>query len=222
MAKKKEVDEKLKKQVVELLMIANGIAPENFDREFKILFVVEGHSAASGLRSKRDSKAHGILALRGKILNVWDRSLSNAMKSDIIKEYLTVLKEERYDRIIVTTDADEDGSSITALVLGCSVRFLNSMVKEGKIFNCESPLYTFKDTKTHKMIAWSNDINDCPQGAKKHANKGLGSYDLDEVTRLILYPQKGAVWSQFVYDKDTNKSLTLALHSGGKEWVKID
>lgn len=221
MAKKNSDNfEELKKKVVELLMIANGVEPEKFDISYKILFVVEGHSASSGIRTKRDAKSMGVLALRGKILNVWRMDLSHAMRSDIVKEYLTVVKEENYDRVILCCDADPDGNHIRTLVIGCTIKFLNSIVKNGKLFNCETPLYTYHDNK-NKLVTWSKENKEIP-GLKCKENKGLGSYDYDSIERLILYPQKGASYVQFIEDDMSDAYLTDALVTGCVDWVKID
>lgn len=209
-------------QLIELQMIYNGIKKEDFDHELKILLVVEGHSASSGIRTARDSSVIGVLALRGKILNCWDRSLANAMNSDIVKELLKVLQDDSYTKIISCTDADADGSSITTLLLGCLVRYRNDIIKEGKFFNNLAPLYTFKDYKTRKLVGWSNNKEDCPKGARIVVNKGLGSYEVDDIKRLVLNPTAGAEWEQIEYDKGAIKSLTMALNSGGKELVFMD
>lgn len=207
--------------IVEIEMYAQGIKPEKFDQEFKILLIVEGHSASSGIRTARNSKVVGVLALRGKILNVWQKSLADAMKSEIIKELLNVLQDESYAMIISCTDADADGSSITTLLIGCFAKYKKDIIKEGRFFNNLAPLYTFKDIKTRKLVGWSNNKHDCPKGAKIMVNKGLGSYEVPEIKRLILNPSAGAEWEQITYDKNAQKSLTMALQSGGKELFYI-
>ena len=75
MTKKLSKEEALR-QLTELQMIANNVKKEKFDEEYKILLVVEGHSASSGIRTSRDSAVIGVLALRGKTTSfsdeVWD------------------------------------------------------------------------------------------------------------------------------------------------------
>ena len=212
--------EERKRKVVELLMIANGVKPEEFDEEFKILFVVEGHSASSGIRTKRDNSVHGVLALRGKILNVWGKNLSAAMRSDIVKEYLTVVKEENYKYVVLMCDADPDGDHIRTLLIGCTKKFANSLIKDGKLLNGYTPLYTYHD-KNNKLVTWSKDKLSIP-GLTIKDNKGLGSYDYDSITKLILYPQLGATYIRIEDDKTSDKYLTDALTYGCVNWVKID
>lgn len=149
--------EQLKQQVVELLMVANGIKPEEFDSEYRVLYIVEGHSAASGIRSKRDPASVGVLALRGKILNCWGKPLTMAMRSEVVKEYLTIMRNSNtaYNRVIITTDADPDGAHITSLLMGITVKFLPDFVKEGKLFICDTPFYIFKIGQN--IIDWGNN-----------------------------------------------------------------
>ena len=220
----KKIDSKTLKELVEMEMIYFDIKEEKFDKEFKILLIVEGHSASSGIRTSRNSSVIGVLALRGKILNVWNKTLANAMKSEIIKELVKVLQDESYSYYIACTDADADGSSITTLLLGAIVKFRGDIIKEGKFLNNVSPLYTFKDAKTRELLGWSNDKNDVEKYGGKGkvkivVNKGLGSYDNAEIKRLVLNPSAGTEWEKIVYDKNTVKSLTMALESGGKELV---
>lgn len=221
---KKKVDQtefdELKKLVIELLMVSNGLKPEQFDEEFKILYVVEGHSAASGLRSNRDARTHGILALQGKILNIWRLSLNNAMKAEVIKEYLTVIKEENYTFVVWCCDADPDGQHIRTLGLGVSVKFANFLLKEGKLLNCYTPLYTYH-SKNGKLEYWS-DTPEQKDGLTLKENKGLGSYNADSLKKLILYPQMGAQYVRFVEDREAQQLMDAALIRGCVDWVHVD
>lgn len=209
------------KRVTEMSMVYNGIKKEKFDEKFSVLFIVEGHSPASTIRSNRDSSCVGVLALRGKILNCWQKSLKNALKSDIVGELIRVLDSDAYDLIILTADSDADGKSINTLLLAPLVRYRKHLLQDGKIRVNATPFYTFYDKK-NKLIGWSNSAHDCPDGANIEPNKGLGSYDDEGVKRLILNPSAGAEWVKIEMDRGTDRSLTMALVSGGKELVYKD
>ena len=124
------------------------------------LYIVEGDSALGACKLGRDAEFQAIIPVRGKILNCLKASYDSIFKNDIIVDLLRVLgcgveiksrhssdlstfdiNNLRWDKIIICTDADVDGFQIRTLILAMFYRLVPSLIKMGKIFIAESPLF---------------------------------------------------------------------------------
>ncbi len=166
------------------------------------IFFCEGDSAAGGAKMVK-SPSQAVMPLRGKVKNTTTLELPDVIKSDTIKDVLTCLgcgvgdyfniKNLRYNRIILMTDADPDGGHIEILLCTLFLHHLPELIKEGKVFAATPPLY--KTTNGKEIKYWYPDEEKeyrkymrNRKNAESVRFKGLGEMDADELYATTMDP----------------------------------
>jgi DNA gyrase subunit B len=198
----------------------------NKDPKTSELYLVEGDSAGGSAKSGRDSKSQAILPLRGKVLNVerarLDKMLGNNEIVSLIKALGVGIEESfdksglRYDRIIIMTDADVDGSHISTLLMTFFFRYMKPVIDGGHIYLAKPPLFELiRNGRKSSIFIYDEDQLDIvldaeiakrkTEGAKVGADterykqagfveqkryKGLGEMDADQLFETTMNPEK--------------------------------
>ena len=206
----------VKKKLTGTIDIANRV--EKFvncrskDPSIRELYIVEGDSALGSCKMGRNSEFQAIIPVRGKTLNCLKADYDRIFKSEIITDLLKVIgcgveiesKKKgdilpfdidslRWSKIIICTDADEDGFQIRTLLLTMFYRLLPTLLKEKRVFIAETPLFeiTTKD-KTYFAFDEFEKADILKElGNKKYTlqrSKGLGENDADMMWETTMNP----------------------------------
>jgi DNA gyrase subunit B len=175
------------------------------DRSQAELFIVEGQSAGGSAKDGRNSYYQAILPLRGKVLNVerarLDKMLANQEILNLIKALGVGVEEQfdmaglRYERIIIMTDADVDGSHITTLLMTLLFRHMRPILEGGHVYVAQPPLFAITANKK-KSYAYSDEerdeiINQLIKDRKEKGTKIDGSEDRIKQAGASIQRYKG-------------------------------
>ena len=183
------------------LTLSGKLVPaQSKDKTKKELFLVEGNSAGGSAKGGRDRKYQAILPLRGKIINTEKAKESDILANEEIATIISTIgagygsnfdvNEMEYDKIIIMTDADFDGSHIQCLLLTFFYRFMKDLVDNGKLYIAMPPLYkmTFSNKKSIYVYTdqEKNELSEKHEIINIQRYKGLGEMNSSELAETTM------------------------------------
>lgn len=187
------------------------------------LYICEGSSAVTALKSARDGQLNALLGIKGKIINAHKATLKSVLSNDEVENIIKSLdagfgpdfniEKMRYGKVFIATDADADGNAIACLLYALFWHLFRPVITENRLYKIETPLFvisTKEGAKSRKIYAKDDAERDREVSKLEKKNirysvtrlKGLGEVSEDDLEKTAINPETRVVTRIETHDMD--------------------
>ena len=225
------------KKQIEKNLSAKLVPAHSKNPKVNELFLVEGDSALGSAKQSRNPASQAILPLRGKVLNAERSSDAEIYKNEELNTIIHTIgagvgpdfdvNDSNYDKVIILTDADDDGAHIQVLLIAFFYKYMKPLIEAGKLYIAMPPLFMIEDKSKVRHYFWTNEeLKDYTKDKTSYEVKrfkGLGEMDPDQLEETTMNAEKRTLIRVTINDAVlADKRVTVLMGDEvepRKEWI---